>query len=142
MAFQDTIRHVKPIKHALDTTHEISKLLKYSARRKAEYLRLQKEIAPSQPGFSNLCPTRWTVRASSLKSVLDNYVVLQKSFENFAEIAVRDPEMSARCAGISAQFASFGFLFGVFLGHRLLSFADNLSISLQSKTMSAADAQV
>ena len=77
-----------------------------------------------------------------MKSVLDNYVVLQKSFENFAQIAVRDPEMSARCAGISAQFASFGYLFGVFLGHHLLSLADNLSISLQSKTMSAADAQV
>ena len=130
LACQDTIRHVKPIRDALDTTHELSKLLKYSARRKAEYLQLQKEKAPSQPGFRSLSPTHWTVRASSLKIVLDNYAVLQKSLENFAQIAVRDPEMSARCAGISVQFTSFGFLFGVFLGHRLLSLADNLLVFL------------
>ena len=59
----------------------------------------------------------------------------------FTEMSARDPEMSARCSGLGAQFSSFSFLFGVFLGHHLLSLADNLSVSLQSKRMSAAEAQ-
>ena len=123
LACQDTIRNIKPLRNALDTTHELSKLLKYSATTTAEYLRLQQEIAPCQPGFRNLCPTRWTVRASSLQSILKNYEVLEQSLEKFAEMSARDPEMSARCAGIGAQMSSFSFLFGVSLGCRLLSLA-------------------
>ncbi len=140
LACQDTIRNIKPLRDALDTAFELSKLLKYSAKRKAEYTRLKEELAPAQPGFRNLCPTRWTVRAKSLKSILDNYQLLQRSLETFSTFAVRDPEMSARCAGISAQFDSFDFLFGVTVGSQLLSVADNLSTTLQSKSMSVADA--
>jgi hypothetical protein len=141
LACQDMVRNIKQLRDALESTHELSKLLKYSAKRKAEYLRLQHEISPSQPGFCNLRPTRWTVRASSLQSVLDNFDVLQQSLESLAEMSSRDPEMSARCAGLIAQFSSFSFLFGVFLGSRLFSLADNLSTSLQSKKLSAAEAQ-
>jgi hypothetical protein len=98
LACQDMVRNIKQLRDALESTHELSKLLKYSAKRKAEYLRLQHEISPSQPGFCNLRPTRWTVRASSLQSVLDNFDVLQQSLESLAEMSSRDPEISARCA--------------------------------------------
>ena len=111
------------------------------ALKKAEYMRLQQEIAPSQAGFRNLCPTHWTVRASSLKSILDNYDVLEQSLKKFTEMSARDPEMLACCTGLGAQFSSFLFLFGVFLGHHPLPLAENLSVSLQSKRMSAAVAQ-
>ena len=39
------------------------------------------KLAPDMPGFRVLCPTRWTVRANSLQSVLDNYSVLQELWE-------------------------------------------------------------
>ena len=42
---------------------------------------------------------------------------------------------------VMAQFESFNFLFGVPLGHHLLSLADNLSTSLQSKKMSTVGGQ-
>ena len=45
LACQDMIRNIKPLRDALDTTHELSKLLKYSTTRKAEYMRLRQEIA-------------------------------------------------------------------------------------------------
>ena len=91
LACQDMIRSIRPLRDALNTTFELSNLLKYSASKKAEYIRLQQEIAPSQAGFRNLCPTRWTVRASSLKSILDNYDVLEQSLEKFTEMSARDP---------------------------------------------------
>ena len=139
LACKDTIRNIKPLRDALDTTHDLSKLLKCSSTKSDEYFGLQQEIAPCQPGFHNLFPTRWTIRASSLQS--KNYEVLEHNLERFAEMSAREPEMSARCAGIGAQMSSFSFLFGVSLGCRLLSLADNLSTCIQSKRMSAAEAQ-
>ena len=141
LACQDMVREVKRVKEALDTTFELSKLLKYSAKRVAEYKRLKQEIAPEEPGFRTLCPTRWTVRAASLQSILSNYSVLQDSLANFADMAKNDHEMSAKCMGVGAQFSSFNFLFGVALGQLVLELADNLSKSLQQKSLSAAEGQ-
>ena len=61
LACQDSIRAIKPIKNALDIAFELSKLLKYSSKRNAQFKNIQAEIAPEQPGFRTLCPTRWTV---------------------------------------------------------------------------------
>ena len=100
-------------------------------------------MAPEDPGFKTLCPTRWTVRAASLQSVMRNYSVIQSSLDSFEDMTKRDPEMSARCAGVASQFASFDFfLFGVALGEKVLSMVDNLSKALQHKNMSAAQGQV
>lgn len=139
LACQDLARNVAPVKEALDTTFDFSKLLKYSAKRSAEFSKLKAEIAPEEPGFRTLCPTRWTVRASSLHSVLANYEVLQASAERFSEMAKYDQEMSAKCNSMKFQLCSFNFLFGLCLGHLILQLADNLSKALQQKSLSAAE---
>lgn len=41
-------------------------------------IEITEEHRPESPGFRVLCPTRWTVRATSLQNVLINYVSLQK----------------------------------------------------------------
>ena len=43
--------------------------------------------------------------------------------------------MSPRCIGVATQFEQFNFLFGVALGEKLLSVADNLSKGLQSRDL-------
>ena len=72
--------------------------------RNAEFKNIHAEIAPEQPGSRTLCPTCWTVRASSLNSILQNYTVIQKSFDTFGDSASRDPEMSSRCTDVATQF--------------------------------------
>ena len=133
LACQDTIRSVKVVKDALDSTFELSKLLKYSSKRKATFKKIKEQLAPSDPGFRTLCPTRWTVRADSLASVL------QASLETFADMSSRDMEMSARVNRIVFQLEKFDFLFGVMLGEKVLRLADNLSRTLQHKDLSAAE---
>ena len=91
------------------------------------------------PGFRVLCPTRWTVRATSLQSVLDNFEVLLCVWEE-AQCAQLDSEMRARIVGVNAQMQTFDFLFGVSLGN-LLRHTDNLSKKLQLKSISAAEGQ-
>ena len=98
---------------------------------------MKSELSPDTPGFRVLCPTRWTVRAASLQSVLDNYDVLFGVWSD----ALMDGEMRARIIGIDTQMHAFDFLFGISLGNLLLRHTDNLSKSLQQKSPSAAGGQ-
>lgn len=67
LAARDTVKKNKILCDTLDTAFEISKLLKFSPRRDALFSKLKGEIAPGTPGFCTLCPTCWTVRATSLE---------------------------------------------------------------------------
>ena len=100
---------------ALDITHEISKLLKYSPRRDTIFEKLKEQLAPDLPGFQTLCPTRWTVKASSLESVLNNYKVFQALWQEAQEVA-SDSESHTGITRVEFKMGTFPYLFGVLLG--------------------------
>ena len=90
--------------NALDTTHEITKLIKFSPKRdsifcglKAEHDALHEHCSA---GTSVLCPTRWTARADSLHSIINNYSTLLDTWEAALEVA-RDTESRARSKACS-----------------------------------------
>ena len=138
----DTIKSSNIMRNSLSTAHEITKLIKFSPRRDAIFRNLKETLlSSSTTGIRVLCPTRWTVRADSLRSILDNYTALEETWMEAAAIA-NDSETKARIHGVSAQMKSFDFIFGAILGETLLRHTDNLSRSLQKKTLSAAEGQV
>ena len=63
-------------------------------------------MAPDSPGMRLLCPTRWTVKADSLKSVLDNYETLMETWNESVEV-LKDTEMKARVLGVLSQMKRF-----------------------------------
>ena len=69
----------------LDTAFEISKLLKFSPRRDALFSKLKNEIAPGTSSIRTLSITRWTVHATSLESILENYSVFQALWDDVKE---------------------------------------------------------
>ena len=140
LAAGDTIKKSAVMKKALDITLEMSKLIKFSPKRDAMFHKLKEELQPECPGMRVLCPTRWTVRADSLRSVLDNYSVLQELWEE-AEKASKESETTARIIGVASQMATFDFYFGVYIGELILRHSDNLSRTLQKKDISAAEGQ-
>ena len=89
---------------------------------------------------TTLCPTRWTVKAASLQSVIDNYDVFLEFWDDAREITA-DAESRARINGVKAQMERFDFLFGLCLGACIMHHTDNLSKTLQSPSLSAADSQ-
>ena len=141
LAAGDTIKKCTVLKKALDITYEMSKLIKYSPKRDAMFNKLKDELQPECPGIRVLCPTRWTVQADSLKSVLDNYMVLQHLWEE-AEIASKESDITARLIGVGSQMNSFDFYFGVYLGEMILHHTDDLSKTLQKRELSAAEGQL
>lgn len=140
LAAQEAIRRLKMMGDALDTVYEITKLIKKSPKRDVLFQKMKEDVTPGSPGIRILCPTRWTVRAEALSSISENYQALQMTWEAAKE-ATRDSEMRARIGGVAAQMERFDFFFGVELGRRILSMADNLSRSLQGKSISACEGQ-
>ena len=58
LAVQDTCRSVTVICEALDTVLELSKILKYSAKKKSILLKIKSKLAPESPGFKPLSYTQ------------------------------------------------------------------------------------
>ena len=77
LAAGDTLKRCKLMKDTLETTRDITKLIKYS-HEEMEYSRETMPVG-STPGIRILCPTRWTVHAESIHSILTNYGALQKN---------------------------------------------------------------
>ena len=66
---------------SLNTGKEITELIKDLPSRDNTFTKLIAEITPNAPGIRALCPTRWTVRAESLQSILENFATLQSVWE-------------------------------------------------------------
>ncbi len=138
LAAGDTVKQNKILKDALDTTHEISELLKFSPRREAIFQKLRNEISPNYAGFRTLCPTRWTVRASSLASVINNYSIILSVWDEALTIA-RDTETRARLIGVQYVMSQFEYFFGIVLGEVILKHTDNLSKTLQNPKLCSSE---
>ena len=98
-AVSDTVKGCQVVKDALGTAFEVSKLISFSPKRAAQFHKLKAELSPIGAGFRVLCPTRWVVREASLKSILDNYTVLQELWEVSKNYST-DPSMKARIIGV------------------------------------------
>ena len=96
LAANNTVKKNKILSDVLDTVFEITKLLKFSPKRDALFNKLKQETASGTPGFRALCPTRWTVRAASLKSMIENYLVFNALWEEVKE-AITDSGDTSSC---------------------------------------------
>ena len=138
LAASDAVKKCNIMADALNTTFEISKLIKFSPKRNAMFDKLKRDLAFDCPKFRVLCPTRWTVRSNSLKSVIDNYGVLQEE-SNLCLESRHEPNIKSRIIGVKHQMSTFEFLIGVVIGERILKHTDNLSKTFQHKDISATE---
>ena len=139
LAVQETCRSIKVMADTFDTVLELSKVFKYSAKKKAILLKLKSELAPETIGIRPLCPTRWTVRAESLRSIIVNYSLIHSVLEEITEEYRGNSEVTSTTRGIMATMEKFSFLFGLVVGERFFSMTDTLSKAMQKKTMSAIE---
>ena len=143
LAVGDAIKNSKLMKEkALEITHEITKLTKKSPKRdaKLQSLKNQSEDDSKTQKITLLCPTRWTVRAKSLNSIISNYSFLQDLWQWSLENCT-DTEMKARIWGEGTYMKNFDFVYGVLLGELVLGHSDNLSRTLQDPKLSPVQAQ-
>ena len=91
--------------------------------------RIRKGISLEYPGFRVLCPTRWAVRAESMKSILDNWVALQQVWDESLDGNL-EPEIVSITIGVKSEMNTFNYFYGVTISQLVLRHSDNLSKTL------------
>ena len=144
LATGDCIRNNRILQDALDNAFEIIKLIKKSPKREAIFKRMKREFGDTSTGIRSLCPTRWTVKANSIESIIENYTVLIKTFKEDIEETKSMPfEMKTRINGQigdnNGYMLKFSSFFGFKLAHFILRHTDLLARKLQSPNLSASE---
>ena len=147
LAVGDAIKNSEIIKEALETTHEITKIIKKSPKRDPKLHAIKnkvKVISNTEEDHTEaivlLCLTRWTVRRKFFNSIMSNYTYLKELLE-WAVKNCSDTEMKACIRGVNVYMKTFDYVYGVYLGELILRYSDNLSKTLQSPTLSAVQGQ-
>ena len=140
LAVGDVNKNSKLMKDALETPHEITKLIKKSPKQDTKLQSLKTEDDSKTQKITLLCPNRWNVHPKSLNSIITNYSFLQDLWQWSLENCT-DTEMKARTRGVETYMKNFDFVYGVLLGELVLGHNDNLSRTLQDPKLSAVQAQ-
>ena len=82
LAASDSMKTSRIMEDALETTHEITKLIKYSPKREVKLEQIRKSCdGQLQCGIRLLCATRCTVRSDAMASFISNYSVLHELWD-------------------------------------------------------------
>lgn len=117
LAVGDLIRAEWFLRDTMDTTSDLSKLMRKSPKQDAMLFKLKEELSFENPGFRVTCPTRRTMRTESLKSVL--------RWNNSLEEKI-DPAIRGRIIGVQSQKHCVDYYFGIYVLQLLLRCSDSL----------------
>ena len=153
LAIGDNMKNSALLKHTIDNTFELTKLVKKSPKKDSKLKEIQNSLAiaddrdnedyelnKAKPSISMFCPTRWTVRGKYLMAIIESFDELQRLWE-WAIENTSDTSMKARIRGISSYSKTFSYCFGIHLATTILNNSDNLYKTLQATQLSSIDVQ-
>ena len=118
-------------------------MIKFSPKRNAAFHRIKSESEEdnlSNTGIRSFCPTRWTVCGESVGSILENYTILKKLWDEYLQLKLQ-PDVKGKIIGVKTQILHYKLIFGMHLCERILKITDNLSKTLQTEKLTASQAQ-
>ena len=137
LSLQGAVRSVQALRDALDFAMEVIQLITASPKRQILFENIKANKGENATGIRPLCPTRWTVKATAMKSLLDNYLSLQETLDTVAQ---GHDEYSTRASGLLALMQKFSTYFGLKLSLKLFSVTETLSTTLQAKDTTCDEA--
>ena len=120
LSVKDVTRSCKVLADTMDTSNEIVTLIKFSPKREnvlggiKDLDNLEGETADEQvpvAGIVRFCPTRWTVRTTCCKRIIDNYALLLEVWDDCLEHKI-DTGTRGRILGCQAEMKT-SFFFSV-----------------------------
>ena len=123
LSMNDTTNSSRILSDIMGTMAEITTLVKYSPKRQnmlgviKHYFEFENSDdieAERSIGLTKLCVTRWTVRATAFKRVMDNYEALYKLWDDCLEGNL-NRETSSRIIGCQSQTTQFRFFLPLIL---------------------------
>ena len=141
LCLKDVTNSCVLIRNVMDFIYSLVQLIRFSPKRLSLFDSIKKDITintgETTPSLRVVCPTRWTVRHSSINSILCNYKVLITALE---EIQLGHDEYAAKASGLLTQMRSFEIYFALKLAYLVFSLAEQLSINLQSVDLTVQEA--
>ena len=127
------------IRSALDLTNELTSFVRNSPKTDAALKRVTLAAGAGGGSLRPLCPTRWTFRTASLRSVVENYEHVMITLE---EVSSESSGEHARREGeILALMGQFETLMGLHMAIKTFSIAKDLSRGLQSASATVGETQ-
>ena len=121
--------------------YDFVQLIKFSSKRLTLFESLKKEVSinsgDSTPSLRMLCPTRWTIRHTSIDSIICNYQILQTALEEFQQ---GHDEYTAKASGLMAHMENFDTYFALKHAYLVFSATEQLSVNLQAKDITVQEA--
>lgn len=151
LAISDSGKTVPMLQTALDLVHHLVTFIRLSAKRTDVLNRMQTmasidDEAANTPMQINsitslrpLCPTRWTVRASAISSVLVNYEHLLATLQHIGSDRTTPADAASTARGLQKTVQSTEAYFSCVVAHRLFALTDAFATSIQSPTMTIAE---
>lgn len=113
LALQDLTKQSVAMNVAINVTKDIVNFVRRSPKRLNIAEKLSHDLSISSSQLKALCPTRWTVRASSMNSLLSNYQLVKSVMQ---EVVDEKGSSSIKAAGWLYQMENFQTFFGLKLG--------------------------
>lgn len=135
LSFQDAMSCIPQCRDAINQIRDLVNFVRESPKRLAWFSTFQDHDARA---LRPLCPTRWTMRISSVKSVLDNYSELLSFLQDISETERGD--IGYKSNGFLKQLQTFSMFFTLKLLYAVFSRSESLSQSLQSPKLSLSQA--
>ena len=126
---QDVVSKIKVVRDFMPIIRDLITLIKVSPKRLAAFKDHQDDNAPA---LKPLCPTRWTVKAESLRNVLKNYTAI---LEFLMDMKDSDDANAHKASGLLAALKSFNTFFNLQMMLTVFSRLDTVNTSLQSKDL-------
>ena len=118
---------------------ELNTLVRSSVQRLAIFEKIQEEISPAAPSLKPLCPTRWTVRHSALLEVQTNFESILCALGQISDEGT-SADSTAKSLGLLRNISRFEFLLGLEVATCLFGSTDELSRTLQNRTLDVGSA--
>ena len=141
LCVQEVTKKCVNVRNVMDFIYELVQLIKFSPKRLHVFETLKRNVVvnggDSTPRLRTLCPTRWTVRHTSINSILLNYNTFLETLE---EVQKGNDEYAAKASGLHARMELFDTYFGLKLAHLVFSAAEQFSTNLQAENITIQEA--
>lgn len=136
LAFQDAVSVVPQCRDAINQIKELINFVRDSPKRLNWFADFQSQDSVS---LRPLCPTRWTMRISSIQSVLSNYAELLSFLQDMSE--TETGEAGYKSSGFAKQLQTFSMYFALQLLNTVFASSECLARRLQSPKLSLSNAK-
>jgi hypothetical protein len=141
LAVQDAVSANNSYNNFMNVVNDLINFVRHSPKRLAQFQHIAANTEDNNPTgkLRPLCPTRWTLRLTSLQSVKDNYNVLISFLEEMSNDMRTESSARSKASGFNKTMTSFDFLFWLVVSIDLFEPITKLSKLLQKPSLSAGE---